>query len=244
MSTSIPTNFLTATQTIALARGNQITLSQVVEDHLDRYHSRDRKIHAWAYLDEDLVKAEAKRLDDIPPRERGPLHGMIVGVKDMICEYFRWLYNISNEQSLWLTCSRHQRYAYPTRLKDLWWSFFGEWCAMCGCTSVFGSFDSWKNRKSSPLWQCPSIFDPCCVQHTTEFAAIHVGGETTNPFDQARTPGGSSSGSAAAVSDWQCHVALGTQTVSQQTDISHINTTMSLRANTRSETGWEYNSTR
>lgn len=119
MSTSIPTNFLTATQTIALARGNQITLSQVVEHHLDRYRSRDRKIHAWAYLDEDLVKAEARRLEDIPPKERGPLHGMIVGVKDMICEYFRWLYNISKEDSLWLTCSRHQRYAYPTRLKDL-----------------------------------------------------------------------------------------------------------------------------
>lgn len=47
---------------------------------------------------------------------------------------------------------------------------------------------------------------------TTEFAASRVGGPTRNPVDLTRTPGGSSSGSAAAVADFQATVAIGTQT--------------------------------
>jgi amidase len=46
---------------------------------------------------------------------------------------------------------------------------------------------------------------------TTEFANLHPG-PTRNPRDLARTPGGSSSGSAAAVADHMVPVALGTQT--------------------------------
>jgi Asp-tRNA(Asn)/Glu-tRNA(Gln) amidotransferase A subunit family amidase len=46
---------------------------------------------------------------------------------------------------------------------------------------------------------------------TTEFAA-YVGGKTRNPRDPTRTPGGSSSGSAAAVADRMVPAALGSQT--------------------------------
>jgi amidase len=46
---------------------------------------------------------------------------------------------------------------------------------------------------------------------TTEFANLHPG-KTRNPHDPARTPGGSSSGSAAAVADHMVPIALGTQT--------------------------------
>lgn len=47
---------------------------------------------------------------------------------------------------------------------------------------------------------------------TTEFAAV-TPGKTGNPHNPAHTPGGSSSGSAAAVADFQAPLALGTQTV-------------------------------
>lgn len=47
---------------------------------------------------------------------------------------------------------------------------------------------------------------------TTEFAATQRGGKTTNPHDPARTPGGSSSGSAAAVAAGMASIGLGTQT--------------------------------
>ena len=46
---------------------------------------------------------------------------------------------------------------------------------------------------------------------TTEFAYFHPG-PTRNPCDPAHTPGGSSSGSAAAVADSMLPLALGTQT--------------------------------
>ncbi|MDB5923961.1 MAG: hypothetical protein JWN13_2897 [Betaproteobacteria bacterium] len=46
---------------------------------------------------------------------------------------------------------------------------------------------------------------------TTEFANQYPG-KTRNPFDPTRTPGGSSSGSAAAVGDCMVPLAIGTQT--------------------------------
>jgi Asp-tRNA(Asn)/Glu-tRNA(Gln) amidotransferase A subunit family amidase len=46
---------------------------------------------------------------------------------------------------------------------------------------------------------------------TTEFANRHPG-PTTNPHDPQHTPGGSSSGSAAAVADFHVPLAIGTQT--------------------------------
>jgi Asp-tRNA(Asn)/Glu-tRNA(Gln) amidotransferase A subunit family amidase len=47
---------------------------------------------------------------------------------------------------------------------------------------------------------------------TTEFAATHPGG-TRNPWDLERTPGGSSSGSAASVGSGMVPAALGTQVI-------------------------------
>ncbi len=46
---------------------------------------------------------------------------------------------------------------------------------------------------------------------TTEFANLHPG-PTRNPHDATRSPGGSSSGSAAAVADMMVPLAIGTQT--------------------------------
>ena len=48
--------------------------------------------------------------------------------------------------------------------------------------------------------------------HTAEFATYHPG-PTANPVNPAHTPGGSSSGSAAAVADFHVPLSLGTQTV-------------------------------
>lgn len=37
-----------------------------------------------AYLDEDLVLKSARELDQVLPEKRGPLHGVAIGVKDII----------------------------------------------------------------------------------------------------------------------------------------------------------------
>lgn len=47
---------------------------------------------------------------------------------------------------------------------------------------------------------------------TTQFASTTTGGPCRNPHNPAHTPGGSSSGSAAAVADFHVPLALGTQT--------------------------------
>ena len=81
-------------------------------------------------------------------------------------------------------------------------------------------------RNNSPLYadSFPAI-DAGCIKSlraagalifgktdTTEFAAVTRGGTARNPYDPARSPGGSSSGSAAVVADGQATIGLGTQT--------------------------------
>ena len=59
---------------------------------------------------------------------------------------------------------------------------------------------------------------------TTEFAN-QTPGKTRNPFDPARTPGGSSSGSAAAVADHMAALAIGTQTTGSTIRPAYITAT-------------------
>lgn len=77
-------NYLTATETISLVSQNKLTITQIVQDHLARYDERDGEIHAWVHLDRERALREAERMDKIPVEERGVLHGMVLGVKDMI----------------------------------------------------------------------------------------------------------------------------------------------------------------
>lgn len=65
---------------------------------------------------------------------------------------------------------------------------------------------------------------------TTEFAAVHDGGSAKNPHDPRRTPGGSSSGSGAAVGDFQVPIALGTQTGGSTIRPASFNGTYALKA--------------
>ena len=81
----------------------------------------------------------------------------------------------------------------------------------------FGSplFEGWRSQKDSAsvaaLRAAGAIILGKTV--TTEFAMAHPFGATRNPHDTARTPGGSSSGSAAAVGAGIVTAALGTQVI-------------------------------
>jgi amidase len=76
---------LSATETITLVRQGKLTVSQCLEDYLSRYDERNPVVKAWAFLDKARARKEALRLDQLAPEQRGPLHGVIVGIKDMMC---------------------------------------------------------------------------------------------------------------------------------------------------------------
>ncbi|CAH0020857.1 unnamed protein product [Clonostachys rhizophaga] len=82
MVASLP--FLTSTQVLSRLRDNTITVEAYAESLLERIKERDGIVKAWAYLDPAFVLTQARALDKIPQGERGPLHGLAVGVKDVM----------------------------------------------------------------------------------------------------------------------------------------------------------------
>src|SRR5690606_13419755 len=97
--------------------------------------------------------------------------------------------------------------------------------ALVGVKDVF-HVDGFVTRAGSKL--PPELFagpEAVCVKRLREAGALIAGktvttefaffepGPTRNPHNVAHTPGGSSSGSAAAVAAGMCNLALGTQTI-------------------------------
>lgn len=77
-----------------------------------------------------------------------------------------------------------------------------------GCTAFDGNFPKNDNAAVWALRQAGAVIFGKTI--TAELGGNHPG-PTTNPFDPARTPGGSSSGSAAAVGSAMMPAAIGTQ---------------------------------
>ena len=77
-----------------------------------------------------------------------------------------------------------------------------------GCAAMKGNFPKRDNAAVWALRQAGAVILAKTV--TAELGGSHPG-PTTNPFDPKRTPGGSSSGSAAAVGANMVPVAIGTQ---------------------------------
>ncbi len=151
-----------------LAR-RELTAEALARDCLERIALREPEVHAFAHLDPEHVLAQARALDRGPVR--GPLHGLPLGVKDVIdtfdapTEYGSPIY-------------RGHRPA-----------------ADAGCVALARALGAVILGKTV----------------STEFATFPPG-PTANPRNLAHTPGGSSSGSAAAVADFMLPLAYGTQT--------------------------------
>jgi Asp-tRNA(Asn)/Glu-tRNA(Gln) amidotransferase A subunit family amidase len=75
---------LTASQALALMQKGDLTVEDYAKSLLARVKERNEVVKAWLYLDPDFVLTQARKLDQIPPKNRGPLHGIAVGVKDVI----------------------------------------------------------------------------------------------------------------------------------------------------------------
>lgn len=162
-------NTLSAVQAAeAIASGN-ISSSELVQACLDRISERDSAVQAWAYLDAEQALSQAAECDN--QEARSPLHGVPVGIKDII------------DTVDMPTCYGSLAYAGHQPQQD------------AECIRL--------------LKQAGAVIMGKTV--TTEFA-FYAPGPTANPHNTDHTPGGSSSGSAAAVADFHVPLALGTQT--------------------------------
>ncbi|KAJ7132070.1 amidase signature domain-containing protein [Mycena epipterygia] len=151
-----------------------LKVESYVQSLLDRIAARDPDVQAWAYLNRQYILTEARELDAIPMEKRGPLHGVPIGVKDIM-----------------YTADMPTQHNSPIYKNDAPVPMDAALIMML--------------RSAGAL-----IFGKTT---TTEFASVTVGTKTRNPHNPTRTPGGSSSGSGAAVGDFQVPVALGTQTI-------------------------------
>ncbi len=164
-----PLNELSATEITGRIAGGETTSEAVVRDCIARIEARDDVVKAWVNFNPDLAIAQAHALDR--GAKRGPLHGVPVGIKDIIDTF-----DMPTEMG-----SPIYRGHRPP--------------ADASCVALL--------RRAGAVILGKTV--------TCEFAGM-APGVTTNPHNAAHTPGGSSSGSAAAVADHMVPVALGTQT--------------------------------
>lgn len=148
----------------------EITSEALVSACLARIAARESEVGAWIHLDPAAALEQARKADAVVAR--GPLHGVPIGIKDIID-----------------TADMPTAYGSPI--------YEGHRPAADAASVAL-------------LREAGAVILGKTV--TTEFAAV-TAGKTRNPRNLAHTPGGSSSGSAAAVADWMVPAALGTQTV-------------------------------
>lgn len=77
-----PLNTLSATEIVERTAIGATTCVEVVRDCLARVEEREPVVRAWSFIDSDLALREARALD--VRTKRGSLHGVPVGVKDII----------------------------------------------------------------------------------------------------------------------------------------------------------------
>jgi Asp-tRNA(Asn)/Glu-tRNA(Gln) amidotransferase A subunit family amidase len=150
-----------------------VTSEQLVEACLARVRAAEPEVQAWQFLDPEnaLAQARTRDLDRKEGRPCGPLHGVPVGIKDIIDTT-----DMPTEDGTVLHAGR-------TPDKD----------AMVVA----------KLRAAGAVIMGKTVTTEC---------ATYSPGKTRNPHNPEHTPGGSSSGSAAAVAAGMVPLALGTQT--------------------------------
>ena len=166
-------NTLTAMEAVNSIASGSLSSVDLVQSCLDQISKTDNEINAWAYLDSKNALKQAEQCDRLRKEGKaiGPLHGVPVGLKDVI-----------------------DTTDMPTQLG----------------TPIFEGHQSYKDaRIVERLRESGAVIMGKTV--TTELAFMHPS-KTRNPHDFNRTPGGSSSGSAAAVAANHVPIAVGTQT--------------------------------
>jgi Asp-tRNA(Asn)/Glu-tRNA(Gln) amidotransferase A subunit family amidase len=164
---------LSLTEAAADIREGRVTSVELVADCLQRIDEVEPKVQAWAFLDRDHARQQADAADRHRKQGKavGPLHGVPIGIKDIV-----------------------DTRDMPTELGSPFWA---------GRTPREDAAVVARLRAAGAVIMGKTV--------TTEYAYRHPG-KTTNPHDAGRTPGGSSSGSAAAVAAHMVPGAIGSQT--------------------------------
>ena len=154
-------------------RAGQTSCVGILEGCLQQVEEWEPKVHAWVILDREKALEQARKLDKElkAGNDRGPLHGIPIGIKDIIdvagmptaCGARRWADRIAEKDANAIANLREA-----------------------------GAVILGKTVTTPYAWIDPPI--------------------TRNPWNVDRTPGGSSSGSAAAVACGMCYAAVGSQT--------------------------------
>jgi aspartyl-tRNA(Asn)/glutamyl-tRNA(Gln) amidotransferase subunit A len=165
-----PLTIVEASDRIRSGKLSPIELLEQCLARIDRYEDR---VRAWVYLDREGAREQAERLTAELKQNnyRGPLHGIPIGIKDII-DVFDMPTGCGSK--LWANSYARRDAAVVERLRLAGAIILGK-----TVTTAYASFD-------------PAV--------------------TRNPWNLERTPGGSSSGSAAAVACGMCLGALATQT--------------------------------
>ncbi|MFI5459362.1 MAG: amidase [Isosphaerales bacterium] len=154
-------------------REGRTTCVEILNGCLAQVDEWEPRVHAWVVLDRERALEQARGLDDElkDGKDRGPLHGIPIGIKDIIdvaglptaCGSKRWADRVADYDALVVVNLREA-----------------------------GAVIMGKTVTTPYAWIDPPV--------------------TRNPWNLERTPGGSSSGSAAAVACGMCLGAIGTQT--------------------------------
>jgi Asp-tRNA(Asn)/Glu-tRNA(Gln) amidotransferase A subunit family amidase len=164
---------LTIVDAVNRMRKGELKAEDLVVSCLERIHRREGVVRAWVAVYEKQALEEARGCDaDFRAGKwRGELHGIPVGVKDII-----------DVKGMW---TRAGCAVYPPRVAE---------------------------SDATAVKQIRAAGAVILGKTETTAFANNDPAVTCNPWNTGHTPGGSSSGSGAAVADRMCLAALGTQT--------------------------------
>jgi aspartyl-tRNA(Asn)/glutamyl-tRNA(Gln) amidotransferase subunit A len=164
----------TAADLARRVRAGEVSPVDIVEAHLDRIDRVDPQVHAWTSVDREGALALARTLDAQARAGhiRGPLHGVPVGLKDII------------HAAGMVTTAGAAPYAHERPTRD---------ATVARLLRDAGAIILGKTESTEFAYTDPTA--------------------TRNAWNLNHIPGGSSSGSGAAVGARMVPVALGTQTV-------------------------------
>lgn len=166
-------HWLEARQAAQGIRDGVFNATELVQACLAQIEAREPEVQAWAFIDHEYALAQARKADEwrAAGKPLGPLHGVPVGIKDVI-----------------------DTRDMPTE----------------DGTPLHAGCNPWHDAKVVDLLRAAGAI--ILGKTVTAELATYTPGKTRNPHNPAHTPGGSSSGSAAAVAAGMVPLALGTQT--------------------------------